>query len=332
MRVCVTGATGFVGGSLVPLLTAVGHRVVGISRKLPATTPLITDARSAEIVVGPELGSDAQWCELLDGVEGLLHLAARVHIMREVSGDPLEEFRRVNLVGTERLARQAAQAGVRRFVYLSTIKVNGERTLGEPFRETDIPAPEDPYAISKWEAEQALRRVSEETGLEVVIVRPPLVYGPGVKGNLLRLLSLVRSGVPLPLASIGNLRSLLSLGNLVDLIRAALEHPRAAGEVFLAADGEDLSTPELIRRIARSMGKTDRLFHFPPALLQVISRLAGKKSMCERLCGSLSVDASKARTLLGWHPVSSVDESIDDMVRWFLSVVDSTQMCDRRIS
>jgi nucleoside-diphosphate-sugar epimerase len=238
--------------------------------------------------------------------------------MRDTAANPLEEFRSTNVTATERLARQAAQAGVRRFVYVSTIKVNGEHTLGEPFRETDPAKPEDAYAVSKWEAEQVLARVSAETGLEVVIVRPPLVYGPGVKGNFLSLLRLVRAGVPLPLASVNNCRSFISLDNLVDLVVTCLEHRRAAGEVFLAADGGDLSTPELIRRIARSMDKGDRLFPFPPALLDLGSRVIGKRGVCERLCGSLTVDATKARRELGWRPVSSVDESIDKMTRWFM--------------
>jgi nucleoside-diphosphate-sugar epimerase len=238
--------------------------------------------------------------------------------MREKHASPLEEFRNINTAGTERLARQAAQAGVRRFVYVSSIKVNGERTFEIPFRESDEPKPEDPYAVSKWEAEQALRRIADETGMEVAILRPPLVYGPGVKGNFLTLLRLVRSGVPLPLASVDNRRSFVSLDNLVDLIITCVQHPAAAGEAFLVADGEDLSTPGLIRRIARSMGTPERLFGFPPVLLQAASRAIGKRAVCERLCGSLQVDASKANRVLGWQPVSSLDEAMNKMTSWFM--------------
>jgi nucleoside-diphosphate-sugar epimerase len=264
---------------------------------------------------------------VLPEIDAIVHLAARVHVMHDKETNRLKEFRRINSAGTECLARQAAKAGVRRFVYVSSVKVNGERTFETPFRELDEPRPEDAYALSKWEAEQALQRVSDETGLEIVIVRPPLVYGPGVKGNFLSLLRLVKSGVPLPLASVNNRRSFVSLDNLIALIVTCLEHPRAAGEVFLAADGEDLSTPELIRCIARSMGKTDRLFRFPAALLQAASRVVGKKAVWERLCGSLAVDASKAKKVLGWEPVSSVDEAMNKMTRWYVE-----SQADRRIA
>ncbi len=313
MRVLVTGASGFVGSALVPRLIAAGQEVRCVAR----TEVSAASVFGAEILRGPELGPGAQWRGVLKGVDAVVHLAARVHVMQEKAVDVLDEFRRVNCAGTEQLARQAAEAGVRRFVYLSSIKVNGERTTRRPFRETDDAKPEDAYAVSKWEAERALARVSEENGLEVVIVRPSLVYGPGVKGNLLSLLRLVRAGVPLPLAGIDNRRSFVGLGNLADLLVAAVMHPGAAGEVFLAADGEDLSTPDLVRRIAWAMRKADRLFRFPPRLLEVASRLAGKSAACERLCDSLTVDASKARAVLGWMPTLSVDEGIDQMVGWF---------------
>lgn len=319
-RVLVTGASGFVGQGLCRWLLEQGYQVRAAIRTDDDGRTSEQPGRGlcAERVIVKNLSDPSRWAAAMSEMDSIVHLAARVHVMREAAASPLEEFRRINLKATERMARQAAQAGVRRFVYLSTIKVNGERTFGEPFRETDSPEPEDAYAISKWEAEQALAQVSRETGLEVVIVRPPLVYGPGVKGNFLSLLRLVHAGVPLPLASVNNRRSFVALDNLVDLIARCLEHPRAAGEVFLAADQKDLSTPELIRRIAKSMGKAARLFRFPPALLQMASRSVGKMAVYERLCGSLAVDASKANNVLGWVPISSVDEAMDKMARWFV--------------
>ncbi len=316
-QVLVTGATGFVGKQLCSVLATSGYGVRGAVREGGQKSPGIE--RATEIVPVGDLGEDPDWGTAVSGIDTVVHLAARVHVMHESCSNPLEEFRRINCAGTERLAREAAKAGVRRFVYLSTIKVNGEETIDQPFRETDPPGPEDAYAVSKWEAERVLKRLSEETGLEVVIVRPPLVYGPGVKGNFLKLLRLVRAGLPLPLASVANRRSLVSLDNLVDLIVVCLRHPSAAGEVFLAADGEDLSTPDLIRRISRSMGKPNRLFPFPPSVLKGASRVLGKRAICDRLCGSLTVDSTKAKKVLGWQPPSSVDQSLDEMTRWFMA-------------
>lgn len=319
-RVLVTGASGFVGQKLCSRLLEQGYQVRAAVRTDDGNRTPEQSGRGvrAERVIVKDLTDPSRWAAAMSEMDGIVHLAARVHVMREAVANPLEEFRRINLKATERLARQAAQVGVRRFVYLSTIKVNGERTFGEPFRETDSPEPDDAYAISKWEAERALAQVSRETGLEVVIVRPPLVYGPGVKGNFLSLLRLVHAGVPLPLAGVNNRRSFVALDNLVDLIAKCIEHPRAAGEVFLAADQKDLSTPELVRLISKSMGKATRLFPFPPALLQMASRIVGKMPVYERLCGSLAVDASKANNVLGWTPVSSVEEAMDKMAKWFL--------------
>ena len=235
--------------------------------------------------------------------------------MRETANDPLAAFRRVNTLGTERLARQAAAAGVRRFVYVSSIQVNGNRTTGSAFSECDVPKPHDPYAVSKWEAEQALYRVSAQTGLEMVVVRPPLVYGPGVKGNFLRLLQVIEHGLPLPLASVKNQRSLIGVRNLVDFLTLCVQYPAAAGETFLIADGEDVSTPELIRRLAQAMGRSARLWPCPVGPMRLAARAAGKESAIERLCGSLTVDSAKARTLLSWTPPVPMAEELGAIVK-----------------
>jgi nucleoside-diphosphate-sugar epimerase len=231
--------------------------------------------------------------------------------MRDHCYDPLMEFRRVNTDGTLNLARQAAAAGVRRFVFLSTIKVNGEAThYGCPFTPSDLPAPQDPYGISKHEAEVGLRAIAHETGMEVVIIRPTLVYGKGARGNFKSLIKLVARGLPLPLGSIHNLRSFVGIDNLVDFITTCLEHPAAANEAFMVSDGEDLSTQDLIRRMARAMDRPARLFSIPPGLLAITAALLGKSDLVRRLCGSLQVDISKSHDLLGWKPRVSVDEGL----------------------
>ena len=235
--------------------------------------------------------------------------------MHDTSADPLEEFRKVNLHSTTNLARQAAQAGVKRLVYVSSIKVNGEETReGQKFSETDPPAPQDPYAISKWEAEQALHRVAGETGLEVVIVRPPLVYGPGVKGNFAQMLNVVAKGIPLPFASVRNLRSLIYVGNLADALIACAIHPAAAGQTYLVCDGEDVSTPDLLRQLATGMGVLARLLPCPPALLRLAGKLTGKSHQMGRLLDSLQVDGGKIRRDLGWRPPYTLREGLQNTV------------------
>ena len=231
--------------------------------------------------------------------------------MHDTDGDPLAAYRVVNTEGTINLARQAAAAGVRRFVFISSVKVNGEETSpGQPFTEEDEPAPLDPYGISKLEAEQGLRDLATATGMEVVIIRPPLVYGPGVKANFLTMMRWLNKGVPLPFGALDNRRSLVALDNLVDFIITCIDHPAAAKQTFLVADGEDLSTTELLRRVGRAMGKPVRLIPVPMGLLQAGARLLGKQEMARRLCGSLQVDITKARTLLGWKPPVAVDEGL----------------------
>ncbi|AEY02316.1 NAD-dependent epimerase/dehydratase [Oceanimonas sp. GK1] len=231
--------------------------------------------------------------------------------MKDEVADPLAEYRKVNVEGTLNLARQAAVAGLKRFIFISSIKVNGEQTLlGKPFTADDAAAPEDAYGMSKWEAEQGLRQLAAETGMEVVIIRPPLVYGPGVKGNFASMIKLVEKGLPLPLGAIHNRRSLVALDNLVDLIITCIDHPGAANQVFLAGDGEDVSTTELLRGVANAAGKPCRLLPVPAGLLQLGATALGKKAVAQRLLGSLQVDISKARNLLGWTPPLSVEQGL----------------------
>ena len=301
----VTGTTGFVGTALVARLVDEGRFFVRAavrreSGELPA---------AVERVVVGDLTPDADWEPALAGVDAVVHLAARVHVMREATADPLAEFRRVNVGGTLNLARQAAAAGVRRFVFLSSVKVNGEGGSAA-YRETDPPAPQDAYGISKHEAELGLHEIAAETGIEVVIIRPPLVYGPGVKANFHALLRAVARGMPLPLGAIHNRRSLVALDNLVDLIVTCIDHPAAANQTFLVSDGEDLSTTELIRRLARAMGRPARLIPVPTVALMAGATLLGKREMAARLCGSLQVDITKARKVLGWTLPVSVDEGL----------------------
>lgn len=320
MRVLVTGATGFVGTALVDRLVGVGRFDVRTAvRRKVSKLP----AEVGSVVVG-DLTPDTAWQQALVGVETIVHLAARVHVMRDTAADPLAEFRWVNTRGTLNLARQAAAAGVRRFVFLSSVKVNGEGTLtpspfpGGGYKASDPPAPQDAYSISKYEAEVGLQEIAAETGMEAVIVRSPLVYGPGVKANFQALMRTVARGIPLPLGAIHNRRSLVALDNLVDLIRTCVEHPAAANETFLVSDGEDLSTTELIRRMARAMGRPARLIPVPTTVLMAGATLLGKRKVVARLCGSLQVDITRTRTRLNWSPPVTVDDALRATARHFL--------------
>ena len=306
MRVLVTGATGFIGSALVSRLDTDGVAVRGAVRRA------VPVSGSFEPVMVGAIDGATEWADTLAGVDAVVHLAARVHVMDEPEADPPEAFRRVNVEGSLRLARQAAEAGVRRFVFVSSVKVNGEETpMGQPFCEADVPAPEDPYGVSKREAEDGLRALSAETGLEVVIIRPPLVYGPGVGGNFGSLLRWVHKGVPLPLGTVTqNRRSLVALDNLVDLILTCLDRPAAAGETFLVADGEDVSTAGLLRKGGDALERPARLVPVPVWMLRAGAAALGKRKMARRLLGSLQVDASKAREVLGWVPPVSLDEGL----------------------
>ena len=311
-RILVTGANGFVGRPVCSELARRGFAVRAAVRDAARGAGL-----EAEIAPVGSIGPDTDWSAALKDVDAVIHLAARVHVMRETAADPLSEFRALNVAGSETLAHAAAAAGVRRIVYVSSIKVNGEATFVTPFTADDIPRPQDPYGISKWEAEQGLQRIGAATGLEVAIVRPPLVYGPRVGGNFLRLLTLVRRGVPLPLGSVQNRRSMVYSGNLASALAACAIHPQAAGNTYLVSDGEDLSTPALVRQMAVLMGVRAPLWHVPPVVLSGAAALVGKRAEVQRLTGSLTVDGSPLRETLGWTPPFTVAEALTETTRWF---------------
>lgn len=314
MRVLVTGASGFVGRAVVAQLALDANVVVrAASRGSPAG-----NATAIEHVCSPELSRQSDWRNALHQTTAVVHAAARVHMMHETSADPLTSFREVNVDGTARLAEQAAAAGVRRFVFLSSIKVNGERTAPDvPFNAEQPPAPSDAYGLSKWEAELALRAIGERTGMEVAIVRPVLVYGPGVGANFRRLMRALDAGVPLPLGAIPNRRSLVAIDNLTSLISVLLVHPRAAGGTFLISDGHDMSTSELLRRVAHALGRIPRLLPVPPGLLRSLAGLTSQHELAGRLLDSLQVDITATRARLDWKPTVTVDTALEATVRHY---------------
>ncbi len=320
-RVLVTGANGFVGSALCHRLRTEGMNVRrGVRDRTNVLSDDGSDDGSFDSVVLHDHSTDTETQQALDEVQAVIHLAARVHVMTDRADPPLQEFCRVNRDWTERLAREAAKQGVRRFVYLSSIKVNGEEST-VPFTEGDLPNPQDPYGVSKWEAEQALAAVSTDTGLETVVVRSPLVYGPGVRGNFLQLLKALRTGVPLPLALVENRRSLIFRENLVDALIRCAQDRRATGRTYLVSDGEDLSTPELVRRIGKALGVFPRLWPMPLFLLGWLGRIMKKEAMIDRLTGSLQVNSLRIRRELDWHPTYSVDQGLAETCSWFNGAV-----------
>lgn len=315
MNVLLTGASGFIGRAIVDRLSINSeHHLVAGSRKDFQVQH--AGIRRSHI---PDLGSEGNWSDVLANMEVVIHSAARAHIMNDQSVDPLTEYRKVNVDGTLCLARQAAMAGVRRFIFISSIKVNGEeKPCGQPYTAADSPAPQDPYGISKMEAEQGLRSIAQESGMEVVIIRPVLVYGPGVKANFRSMMSWLKKGVPLPLGAIKNKRSLVSVDNLVDLIVVCIDHSAAANQIFLVSDDEDLSTTEMLKRLGDALGKPARLIPVPSACLALGGALLGKHAVIQRLCGSLQVDIRHTCETLDWHPPVSVNEGFRRTATAFL--------------
>lgn len=300
MKILVTGSSGFVGLTLLDVLCGFKHDVVCLRRMPTGASQGLFDVRG-------EVG----WSPAVVKADSIIHLAARVHIMDDKAADPLAEFRRVNVDGTLNLARQAAAAGVKRFVFMSSVKVNGESTqVGHPFTEVDVPNPQDAYGQSKSEAEQGLREIAAKTGMEVVIIRSPLVYGPGVKANFAALMRAVQMGWPLPLGAVHNRRSLVGLDNLVDFVMICATHPQAANQTFMVSDGHDLSTTELVCGLADALNVPQRFLPVPVCLLKAGAAIFGKRASVERLCGNLQVDSAKARQLLGWAPPITVDEGL----------------------
>ncbi|CAI8790159.1 UDP-glucose 4-epimerase family protein [Pseudomonas chlororaphis] len=314
--ILLTGGSGFLGSALLRHLARTEAFTI-VAALRPTHQVFSSNVRTFPI---DNLSATTQWASAFEvPIDVVIHAAARVHVMSEVAADPLAEFRKVNVEGTLNLARQAAASGVSRFMFISSIKVNGENTdSGLAFKADDIAEPSDPYGVSKLEAEVGLRALAAETGMEVVIIRPVLVYGPGVKANFLSMMRWLDRGFPLPLGSINNKRSLVSLDNLIDLIATCMDHPNAANQTFLVSDGDDVSTPDLLRRLGRAMGKPARLLSVPRWMMEAGAAVLGKSAMVQRLFGSLQVDISKNYELLGWRPVVAMDDALRATAKNFL--------------
>jgi len=314
-KILITGATGFVGRALFENLMFKKKYLVHLTTRTNQEK-LFEGGKTFNI---GEIDSNTNWKDALNGVSCIVHCAARAHMMEKKQTDSLNSYSRINVDGTRNLANQAVGIGIKRFIFLSSVKVNGEETIAsKSFKYDDIPQPEDAYGISKWEAEQALLEISKKTGLELVIIRVPLIYGVGVKGNFLRLLDLIYKQIPLPLFNINNSRSFIGLDNLVDLITHCIDHPKATGKTFLVSDGEDISTPDLIRKLSQIMGRSTRLFSFPISIFKLVGYLIGKNPEVNRLIGSLRVNSSHTRKILEWNPPFSLDEGLEKTVRWYL--------------
>lgn len=310
VRVLVTGASGFVGAAVLRSLASdPAYQAVGVSR---------TPSLRGFWLLSPDLDAKGDWSELVHGCDAIVHCAARVHVMHDQGAAALDTYRQANVEGTCALASQAAVAGARRFVFISSVKVHGESTAaGRPIRVGDEPRPLDAYSSSKLEAERRLAEIARDSGMEVVIIRPPLVYGPGVKANFLRMMRWVDRGIPLPFGALDNRRSFVALDNLVSLIKLCIEHPAAANQTFLVSDQMDLSTTELLRRMARALGVAPRLLPVPGSIIEFMARWSGHAELAQRLCGSLQVDCSDTCERLGWLPLIDIDEALARTARWF---------------
>ncbi|MBU3948460.1 MAG: SDR family oxidoreductase [Proteobacteria bacterium] len=312
-NILITGANGFVGRALCAQMLIKGWDIRASVRSRDNIQSLPGEV---EITETGSIGPDTDWSVALANVEAVIHLAGRVHVMDDLTSDPLSEYRIVNTAGTERLARCAALSGVRLFVFISTIKVNGEGKP-TPYTEEDIPEPQDPYGTSKWEAEEKLKLIADQTGMKIVIIRAPMIYGPEVRANFLRLLKAVDKGMPLPVAGIKNKRSMIYLGNLVDIIINCIANNKTEQMTYLVSDGEDMSTPELVRQMAKSLGKPARLFYVPLFMLRLGGLLTGKSHTIERLVDSLAVDSSKIRKELNWKPPFTLEQGLKETVEWY---------------
>jgi nucleoside-diphosphate-sugar epimerase len=318
VKILVTGASGFIGRALLERLRAEPRFELIAAVRRPILRPVV----GVRYVLVTELGPNTVWTEAVHGVDVLVHTAARVHVMNPGSEDD-RLFRETNVEGTRQLALSAIRCGVKRFIYLSSIKVNGDATTDAPFTPHDAPRPGDPYGVSKYEAERVLLALAKESRLEVSIIRPPLVYGPGVRANFLQLLSLVRAGIPMPFGAVRNARSLVSVWNLCDLIKHLIDAPLGTSRVFMVSDGEDVSSADLIRRIAHAMHRPARLLPVPKSLLNLLGVLARRSAQVSRLVGSLQVDISETKSALGWEPALTLDEGIRRTVEWFNTRADS---------
>jgi len=311
--VLVTGANGFIGRALCTRSLAAGWHVRGIIRP---DSHIVRLPKGVETFKIESIGPDTEWSTALKSIDTVVHLAARVHMMNDSAADPLEEYRKVNVAGTEKLAKTAANAGIRRFIFMSSVKVNGE---GKPssYTETDSPSPTDPYGVSKWEAEQILNDIAAQTGMEVVTLRAPLVYGPNVKANFLNLIKIVQHGIPLPVGNINNRRSFIYLGNLIYAIVACVQYTGTLGPTYLISDGEDVSTTDLIKRIAHALERPARVFPFPSFLLRLAAKILGKGTAIDRLLDSHTINMSKIQHELKWKPLYSMEQGLKETARWY---------------
>lgn len=307
-KVLITGVNGFIGKSLKAHLKSVGHDVAGTSR---------WPNSGFDVVVIPEIDEATEWDEALKGVDVVIHLAARAHIIHDNIQDPMTEYDRTNHLGTKRLAEECVKKNIKRFIYVSSIGVNGSCTQKHAFSEKFTPSPKEPYAISKYRAENALNSIADSSNLELVIIRPPLVYGPGAKGNFYRLLKLVKHGIPLPIASVNNKRSMIGLSNLVDILTRLVSVDVIPSKMYLVSDGEDISTREFVSKISVCMHKKPRIFNFPQFIIRIVMNLIGKFKEYNKLTGDLVIDSSLFRKELGWDPVNTIDQEISNAVTWF---------------